>query len=112
MKNKIIFRSVMYKHFISIGQNANLYFADRTVKNIHKVQLNIIVSRNTGKSPDSSVGIALGYGLDDRASKVRFPVGAGHFSVYYRVQNGTGAHPASYPRGTRGSFPGGKAAGA
>jgi hypothetical protein len=29
----------------------------------------------------------------------------------YRVQNGSGAHPASYPMGTRGSFPGGKAAG-
>jgi hypothetical protein len=28
------------------------------------------------------------------------------------VQNGSGAHPASYPMGTRGSFPGGKAAGA
>jgi hypothetical protein len=28
----------------------------------------------------------------------------------YPVQNGSGAHPASYPMGTRGSFPGGKAA--
>jgi len=27
-------------------------------------------------------------------------------------QNGSGAHPASYPMGTRGSFPGGKAVGA
>jgi len=32
--------------------------------------------------------------------------------VYHRIQNGSGAHPASYPMGTRGSFPGGKAAGA
>jgi len=29
-----------------------------------------------------------------------------------RVQNGSGAHPASYPMGTGGSFLGGKAAGA
>jgi hypothetical protein len=36
---------------------------------------------------------------------------AGNFSLH-RVQNGSGAHPASYPMGTRGSFPGGKAAGA
>jgi hypothetical protein len=43
--------------------------------------------------------------------RVRFPVGAGKFSLHYRVQNGSGAHPASYPMGTRGSFPGGKAAG-
>jgi hypothetical protein len=61
---------------------------------------------------DSSVGIALGYGLDDRGSRVRFPAGAGNFSLHHRVQNGSGAHPDSYPMGTRGSFPGGKAAGA
>jgi hypothetical protein len=61
---------------------------------------------------DSSVGIALGYGLDDRCPRVRFPEGAGNFSLNHRVQNGSGAHPASYPMGTRGSFPGGKAAGA
>jgi len=41
------------------------------------------------KSRDSSVGITLGYG---------------------RVQNGSGAHQASYTMGTRDSFPGGKAA--
>jgi hypothetical protein len=64
------------------------------------------------KSRDSSVGIALGYGLDDRGSTVRFPGGAGNFSLHHRVQNGSGAHPASYPVGMRGSFPGGKAPGA
>jgi hypothetical protein len=37
---------------------------------------------------------------------------AGNFSLHHRVQNGSGAHPASYPMGTRGFFPGGKAAGA
>jgi hypothetical protein len=64
------------------------------------------------KSRDSSVGIALGYRLDDRGSRVRFPAGAGNYSLHHRVQNGSGAHPASYPMGTRRSFPGGKAAGA
>jgi hypothetical protein len=63
------------------------------------------------KSRDSSVGIALGYRLDGRGSRVRFPARAGNFSLHYRVQTGSGAHPASYPMGTRGSFPGGKAAG-
>jgi hypothetical protein len=57
------------------------------------------------------VGIALGYGLDDRGSRVRFRAGAGNFFLH-RVQNGSGAHSASYPMGTGGSFPGGKAAGA
>jgi hypothetical protein len=64
------------------------------------------------ESSDSSVGIALGYGLEDRGSSVRFPTGAGNFSLHHCVQNGSGARPASYPMGTRGSFPGGKAAGA
>jgi hypothetical protein len=63
------------------------------------------------KSRDNSVGIALGYGLEDRGSRVRFSVGAGNFSPHHRVQNGSGAHPASYPMGTGGSFLGGKAAG-
>jgi hypothetical protein len=60
----------------------------------------------------SSVGIALGYGLDYRGSRVRFPAGVGNFSLHHRVQNGSGAHPASYPMGARDSFPGDKAAGA
>jgi hypothetical protein len=64
------------------------------------------------KSRDSSVGIALGYGLNDRGSRVRFRAGAGNFSLHHRVQNGSGAQPASYPKGTRDSSPGCKAAGA
>jgi hypothetical protein len=61
---------------------------------------------------DSSVGIALGYGPDDRSARVRFPAEAGNFSLHHRVQNVSGAHQASYPMGTEGSFPGGKATGA
>jgi hypothetical protein len=52
----------------------------------------------------NSVGIALGYGLDDRGSRVWFPAGAGNFSLHHRFQNGHGAHPASYPMGTKGAF--------
>jgi hypothetical protein len=40
------------------------------------------------------------YRLDDRGSRVRFPAGAGNFSLHHRVQNDSGAHPASYPMGT------------
>jgi hypothetical protein len=67
---------------------------------------------NELQSRDSSVGIALGCWLDDRGSRVRVPAGAGNFSLHHRVQNGSGTHPASYLMGTRGSFLGGKAAGA
>jgi hypothetical protein len=70
------------------------------------------VSYRSIKNRDSSVGIALGYWLDDRGCRVRFPAGARNFSLHHRVQNGPEAHPDSYPMGNRGSFPGGKAAGA
>jgi hypothetical protein len=63
------------------------------------------------ESCDSSVGIALGYWLDDRGSRVRFPAGVRNSSLHHRVQNGSGTHPASYPMDTRGTFPGDKAAG-
>jgi hypothetical protein len=68
--------------------------------------------KHRDKSRDSSVGIATGYGLDDRMIRVRFPAGAGNFSLLYRVQTGSGDHSTYYPMCTRGSFPGGKTAGA
>jgi hypothetical protein len=43
---------------------------------------------SSGEGRDSSVGIALAYGLDDLGSMVRFLAGA---------ENVSGAHPASYP---------------
>jgi hypothetical protein len=39
---------------------------------------------------------------------VRSPTGAEDFSSSLCVQTGSGAHPASYPMGTGGPFPGGK----
>jgi hypothetical protein len=60
----------------------------------------------------SLVGIATYDGLYDRMIAIRILATAGNFSLRYRVQTGSGAHPASYPMGTRGSFRGGKAAGA
>jgi hypothetical protein len=51
-------------------------------------------------------------GLDDRGSRVRFPEGAGNCFLHHRVQNGSGAHPASYPMSSKAFFLGGKAAGA
>jgi hypothetical protein len=58
----------------------------------------------TNKKSKCSVGIALGYGLDDLGSRVWFPARAGNFSFHHRVQNGSRAHPASHPMGTTGSF--------
>jgi hypothetical protein len=61
---------------------------------------------------ESSVNIVTGYRLDVRGVAVRVPVGSRMFSSIHIVQTGSGAHPASYPMVTGGSFPGGKAAGA
>jgi hypothetical protein len=55
--------------------------------------------------------LALGYGFDDRGSRVRLPAEAWNHSLHHCVQNGSGAHPLPYPMGTRGSFPRGKVAG-
>jgi hypothetical protein len=64
-------------------------------------------------SRDNVVGIATGYGLDDRGVGVPVPVGSRILSsLLHVVQTGSGAHVASYPMGIGGSFPGGKAAGA
>jgi hypothetical protein len=60
-------------------------------------------------SRGSSGSIVSDYGLDDRAIEVRSPREAEDFSSSLCVQTGSGAHPASYPMGTGGSFPGSKA---
>jgi hypothetical protein len=64
------------------------------------------------KSHYSSVGIVLGYRLDDWGFRVQFLTGAGNFSLHHCIQNSSRAHPASYPLGIKGSFPGGEAASA
>jgi hypothetical protein len=73
-------------------------------------KLNFIKIPSEVKSRDSSFGISLGYRLDVRGSRVRLPEGARNFSLHHRVQNGSGAHPASYPMSTRGPFLESKAA--
>jgi hypothetical protein len=46
--------------------------------------------------------LILGYGLDDQGFSVRFSAGVGNFTLHHRVQNGSGAHPGSYPMGSGG----------
>jgi hypothetical protein len=45
---------------------------------------------------DSVVGIATGYGLDDRWVRVRVPVEQ-EFLILHAVQTGPGVHPTPYP---------------
>jgi hypothetical protein len=60
----------------------------------------------------SSVDIATGYRLDVRGSGFGGSILGGNweFSLHHRAQTGYGNQPASYPEGTGGSIPGGKAA--
>jgi hypothetical protein len=79
---------------------------------IHPLPHYVLMAQYLVKHRDNLLYLFWGYGLDERSSRVRFPAGAGNLSLHHRVQNGSGTHPASYPMGTRGSFLGGKAAGA
>jgi hypothetical protein len=63
------------------------------------------------RRPDSSVGIATGYGLENGGVGDRVLVRQ-EFSLLHVVQTGSGVHTISYTMGTGGSFLGGKAAGA
>jgi hypothetical protein len=53
----------------------------------------------TLKSRDSSVGIALGYGLDDRESRVRFPAGVFLFTTASRASLGPTQPPIQWVLG-------------
>jgi hypothetical protein len=53
-------------------------------------------------------GIATGYGLDDKSGRSSSPDRVKNFLLVF--QTGSGPYPASFPMGTEGSFPEGKAA--
>jgi hypothetical protein len=89
--------------FIKLATEREVRFYFHSLHSVKQIRKHV-------SSRDSSVGITRGYGLDDWGSRVRFPAAAGNSSLHHRVQNGSGAHPASYPMGSRGSFSGGKAA--
>jgi hypothetical protein len=69
----------------------------------HTLLLYILIILYYIKSQYNSIGIATGYGLDDRMIGIRFPAGLEIFSLRHRIQTGYGAHPASYAVDTVGS---------
>jgi hypothetical protein len=81
-----------------------IYFSNLSIWHTLLILLDIRVFIGAGIAQWFSTGLRAGW------SGVPLPVGAGNFSPHYRVQTGSGPHPASYPLGTRRSFPGGKVA--
>jgi hypothetical protein len=57
------------------------------------------------RSRESVVGIATGYGLDDRGVRVRVPVGS-RILLFHVTRTASRVNPISYKMGTGGSFPG------
>jgi hypothetical protein len=55
------------------------------VGELERYKLDSVGVHEVRNSRDSSVSTALGYGLDDRGSRVRLPAGAGNFSLNHRV---------------------------
>jgi hypothetical protein len=100
-----MWKEVVVAHFEILSQYS---LADRLKLNRFVFYATQSFNFRIHKSP--GVGIATGYGLDGRGVGVRFPIGSS--ILLCRVQTGSGAHPASYPVGIVGSFPGGKVAGA
>jgi hypothetical protein len=75
----------------------------------HRSPLIFSLPHTINSSRDNVIGIAIGYGLNDRRVRVRVPVGSRIFASSI-VQTGFGVHPTSYTMGTGGSFPRGKEA--
>jgi hypothetical protein len=64
----------------------------------------LILSLLIDESRDSSVGIATGYGLDDRMTGVGFPAGAGNFFSSTRIPDRLWGPPSLLSNGYRGFF--------
>jgi hypothetical protein len=60
----------------------------------------------TASSWSSSVGIGTGYRLHDRGIGIRFPAGAGNFTILHSSQTGSGAQQARSTLGTGDLYPG------
>jgi hypothetical protein len=120
-KNACRSSSVLIKHTAfthSYGNETRFYDTSRSQQRLQALRFEVLGSLLESIEAIGSVydvnyffTLALGYGQDDRGSRIRCPAEAGNFSLHHRVQNGSGAHPASYPLGTRCFFPGGTAAG-
>jgi hypothetical protein len=78
-------------------------WTDSSLNNEERREMTIFTLMCVYKIWDSSVGITTSW-----KAGVQFPTGTRDFTFLYSVQNGSVAHPASYPMGNVDSFSGGK----
>jgi hypothetical protein len=104
--NIILFQMVSFLQFFQPELCMHIIFSPmRAAWPAHSI-LNLINIIVFVRIRDSSVGIATGYGLDDRGGGSSSPGRVKKISLLHIVQTGSGGHPTSYKMGT-----GGKAAG-
>jgi len=96
---------MMFSPVLSSGRPVALFFAKFETHYLNFCQLiSLVVSQNSAcLSQFDTFQVAY-------CTLVRIPAGTGKFSLHSLVETGSGAHQASHPVGTRGSFPGGKSA--
>jgi hypothetical protein len=91
MRNHKIIKGCIINNFLILVPDGQIFSRDTPWGNwktfISRSSINTF--KHTTHDTDTSVGIALGYGLGDRDSTVRFPAGAGNF-FHHRIQNGLG----------------------
>jgi hypothetical protein len=76
-------------------QLTHVYICARAISFHGELSWKKINSLLSFKSRDNSVGIVLGYGLDDRGSRVRFPAGTGNF--LFTIASRTALGPTQPP---------------
>jgi hypothetical protein len=86
----------------------NYFMLTNDLRELHTcVSKSRVTVRSGPTQTNNCFGIIYSSELRAGWSGVRVTTGPGNFSLHHRVQTGSGAHAASYPMGTRGSFPGG-----
>jgi hypothetical protein len=97
--------TLLWRHSVAVSRPASYsrgakYESDQEIRN-PEWWFPQLSSVSSGICHDSILSrlrelLSIGYGLDDRSSRVRFPARAGNFFLHHHVQNGSGASPIQW----------------